>query len=311
MKNTAYIFSILILLILNSCTGTKMVKQTSTEYNKLFSEEKRVIIDKETEIPYTGKYCKFDEKGTFLCKQCNAPLFRSEDKFDSGCGWPSFDTAINGAIKEIPDRDEIRTEIVCANCGAHLGHVFTGEGFTSKDVRHCVNSISMQFLPDNDRTTEKAYFAGGCFWGVEFYFNQSEGVISTTAGYSGGDVPHPSYNQVSTGNTGYAETVEVEFNPSKTTFEKLARLFFEIHDPAQTNGQGHDIGSQYLSYIFYTTVEQKKTSEKLIKILKEKGYSVVTKVTPLKNFWPAESFHQDYYSKTGKTPYCHIKTKRF
>ena len=135
----------LLFLILFAVLISAMPKEKNMEYNKLTNEEKRVIIDKGTEMPFTGKYVDFHENGSFTCKRCGAVLFKSGDKFDSHCGWPSFDDAIPGTVKKLPDPDGIRTEIECANCGAHLGHVFYGEGFTSKDTRYCVNSISLNF----------------------------------------------------------------------------------------------------------------------------------------------------------------------
>lgn len=115
------------------------------KYRELNPDEKRVIIEKGTEPPFTGKYTDFKEKGTYVCKQCGNPLFESSSKFHSGCGWPSFDEEIEGAVERTPDADGVRTEITCAECGGHLGHVFEGEGYTSKNTRHCVNSISLDF----------------------------------------------------------------------------------------------------------------------------------------------------------------------
>jgi peptide methionine sulfoxide reductase msrA/msrB len=125
-----------------------VLSEKETAYRKLTREEERVIVNKGTEMPFTGKYYAFWEKGTYVCKRCGAALYRSESKFEAGCGWPSFDDEIPDAVKKTTDADGVRTEITCANCGAHLGHVFTGEGFTEKNVRHCVNSISMDFIID-------------------------------------------------------------------------------------------------------------------------------------------------------------------
>ncbi|MEN8226075.1 MAG: bifunctional methionine sulfoxide reductase B/A protein [Bacteroidota bacterium] len=285
-----------------------------TKYNKLSIEEKHVIIDKGTEKPWTGKYVDHKKRGTYVCKRCDAPLYLSEDKFDSHCGWPSFDDEIDGAVSGVPDADGMRTEIICANCRAHLGHIFQGEGFTEKNTRHCVNSISMVFIPFGEETEKQqdtAIFAGGCFWGVEFYLQQAKGVMSVESGYIGGFVDNPTYEQVCSENTGHAEAVRVVFNPSETTYEELAKLFFEIHDPTQEERQGPDVGEQYRTEIFYLKDEQKAVAIKLIRILEEKGYAVATKLQKATTFWPAEAYHQDYYFRKGGRPYCHGYTRRF
>lgn len=297
----------------DSGNSTTIRKEGTMTYRTLSPEERAVIIDKGTERPYTGKYYLNKEKGAYLCRQCDAPLFRSDDKFESGTGWPSFDDAIPGAVRQIPDADGRRTEIVCANCGGHLGHVFFGESFTSKNARFCVNSISLSFEPADKpvTATEKAIFAGGCFWGVEYHFKRLKGVLSTRVGYTGGTTEHPSYKQVCSGKTGHAEALEVEFDPKLVSYEQLAKLFFEIHDPTQFERQGPDVGTQYRSAVFYVNDEQRRITESLIRQLEEKGYRVVTEVRKATEFWPAEDYHQDYYEKTGHHPYCHIYQKRF
>ncbi len=282
------------------------------KYNDLTPEEARVILRKGTEVPGSGKFNKHSAVGTYTCRQCDAPLYKSTDKFDSGCGWPSFDDEIDGAVKHTLDADGRRTEITCANCGGHLGHVFEGEQFTKKNVRHCVNSISMNFVPAaGAEKTERAYFAGGCFWGTEHLLEQVDGVLGANSGYMGGEVSNPSYEEVCSGTTGHTETVEVVYDPDIVDFETLARMFFEIHDPTQENRQGPDVGSQYRSAVFFVNDAQKEISEKLIGILKGKGYDVVTEVTEAGEFWAAEGYHQDYYVRTGKQPYCHARQERF
>lgn len=316
-------FFLLLLLLFSSATGcaqktqdmqNKENKPDFTHFKQLTFEEERVIVHKGTERPFTGKYNDFFEAGIYVCKRCNAPLYRSEDKFKSDCGWPSFDDEIPGAVKKVPDADGRRTEIICANCGAHLGHIFYGEGFTPKNTRACVNSISLVFISKKEMMeskTDTAIFAGGCFWGMEYYLQKAPGVLSTEVGYIGGHTDHPSYKDVCTHTTGHAEATRVVFDPSKTNFEKLARLFFEIHDPTQVDRQGPDIGDQYRSEVFYLNDDQKQISLKLIDLLEQKGYKVATKVTPATTFWKAEDYHQDYYEKGGELPYCHGYVKRF
>jgi peptide methionine sulfoxide reductase msrA/msrB len=309
----------LFLLILISSLGCSQDKnKKAMKFKELTPEEERVIIHKGTEAPYSGKFESFNEKGTYTCKRCGAHLYRSDDKFDANCGWPSFDNEIPGAIKRIPDADGIRTEIECASCGAHLGHVFKGEHFTARNTRHCVNSISLDFIPKTQAVkeiqkpkTDTAIFAGGCFWGVEYYMHKSPGVLSVKSGYTGGHKDNPTYKEVCAGTTGHIEAVEIIFDPAKTTYETLARLFFEIHDPTQLNHQGPDYGEQYQSAVFYRDEEQKLIAEKLITLLKNKGINIVTKLRKATIFWVAEDYHQEYYEHKGSTPYCHGYVKRF
>ncbi|HZL09314.1 MAG TPA: bifunctional methionine sulfoxide reductase B/A protein [Prolixibacteraceae bacterium] len=312
-----FLLSIVILLSgLTGCsqnvTNKKMDNRIQNiKFNPLTPEEAAVILDKGTELPFTGKYTDFSEKGTYVCKQCNAPLYRSSDKFKSDCGWPSFDDEIPGAVKRIPDG--MRTEIVCANCGAHLGHVFAGEGFTAKNTRHCVNSISLIFVPAalHKAASDTAIFAGGCFWGVEYYMHKAPGVISTEVGYIGGHGSKPTYEEVCSHKTGYAEAVRIVFDPKKTNYENVTKLFFEIHDPTQVDRQGPDIGDQYRSAVFFLNMDQKKIADNLIEQLKVKGLKVATRVVPATKFWKAEEYHQQYYIKENGTPYCHRYVKRF
>lgn len=284
------------------------MKEAET-HNTLTAEEERVIVHKGTERPFTGKFHNSKDKGVYTCKRCDAPLYKSEDKFDSGCGWPSFDDEIHGAVKRKTDADGYRTEILCANCDGHLGHVFLGERFTKKNTRHCVNSISMNFIPAEK--TARAIFANGCFWGTEYHFKKKKGVLLTTVGYTGGHVDNPTYKQVCSGGTGHAEAIEVVYDPSKVAYEELAKLFFETHDPTQVNRQGPDIGEQYRSEIFYINDQQKESAQKLAEVLKAKGFKVATQLTKASTFYAAEDYHQDYYEKKHGTPYCHIYTKRF
>ena len=244
-------------------------------YKKLTDEEKRVIENKGTQAPFVGKYNDFYEEGIYRCKKCGSSLYKSEDKFEG-----------------------------------HLGHVFEGEGFTSKDTRHCVNSISLDF-EEKSQSIKHAYFAGGCFWGIEYLFEKEKGVIKAISGYMGGDSNSANYEAVCTGTTSHLEAVEIEYDENIVTYEYLVKLFFEIHDFTQTNGQGPDIGSQYLSAIFYETQEEKDICEKIIKQLKSLGYKVATKLYEKVPFYEAEQYHQNYYVKHNKLPYCHSYKKIF
>ena len=281
------------------------------QYRTLTPEEARVIVDKGTEAPFTGKYNEHFETGYYTCKRCGATLFGSTAKFKSHCGWPSFDDAISGAVKQVPDADGVRTEILCNRCGAHLGHVFNGEGYTPKNTRYCVNSIAINFVPAKKEAFQEAIFASGCFWGTQYHLQKVPGVIRTAVGYTGGHVERPTYKQVCTGTTGHAESVKVVFDPCAVSYETLVKLFFETHDFTQKDRQGPDIGNQYRSAIFYRNDEQKRIAEGLVAVLKEKGYDVKTEITAAGVFWDAEDYHQDYYQKNGQSPYCHVYRKIF
>lgn len=303
-----------ILLLISTGLMSKSFYKVNLEDLKLNEKEKYVIVNKGTERAFTGKYWNHFQKGTYHCKACGAKLYNSSSKFESHCGWPSFDDEVKGAVKRIPDADGRRTEIVCAQCGGHLGHVFLGEGFTAKNTRHCVNSVSLQFKPEksvNNSEFKTAIFASGCFWGTEYFLQKQKGVIETTVGYTGGTLNNPSYRQVSSKTTGHYEAVKVVYDPQQVSYEQLVRLFFETHDPEQKNGQGPDIGPQYRSAIFVQDENERKIANRLIHVLESKGYDIATKVIDATRFWKAEAYHQDYYKNNEKKPYCHGYKKKF
>lgn len=280
--------------------------------NTLSPQTRHIVLEKGTEPPFTGEYCDEKGHGTYLCRACGLALYRADAQFHSQCGWPSFDDEIPNAIKRVPDADGKRTEIVCARCEAHLGHVFSGEHLTAKNLRHCVNSASVDFVrSETILDSEEAMFAGGCFWGVQHHFDLLPGVVKTEVGYAGGHTQEPAYRDVCSGQTGHLESIRVIYDPAIVDYETVARYFFEIHDPTQANGQGPDLGSSYLSAAFYYNEKQKNIIESLIKILHQHGFNVATRLQEASVFWKAELDHQAYYARTGQAPYCHQRVKRF
>jgi len=319
----------------NVLTELPPVITEASEYNELSAQERRVILNKGTEWAFSGAYHDAKDEGTYICRQCNQPLFRSADKFDSGTGWPSFDDIIASAVKEVPDADGRRTEIVCSNCDGHLGHVFKGEGFTAKQTRHCVNSVSLDFVPqfvsmpkkklDTEvqplsqyiegkgyEAYEQATFAGGCFWCTEAAFELLEGVVDVISGYTGGKETYPTYKEVSAGLTGHTEGIAIFYDPEVISYETLLEVLFVAHDPTQLNRQGPDVGTQYRSGVFYHSQSQKEQTENAILQLDESGtYSnpVVTEITKYETFWVAEDYHQDYYPYHPENPYVQHVTR--
>ncbi|PCJ64674.1 MAG: peptide-methionine (S)-S-oxide reductase [Bacteroidetes bacterium] len=292
-----------------------------TKFNVLTEGESRVILGKGTESPGTSEFTASEENGTYVCKQCNQALYTSDSKFNSHCGWPSFDDEIDNSVTRVQDADGRRTEIVCSNCKGHLGHVFEGEMMTKKNIRHCVNGISMNFIDGGNELPavikeeqkdlskfETATFGAGCFWCVEVLFQKLKGVESVESGYAGGKLKNPTYKMVCQGNTGSVEVTQIVFDPSIITYEKLADILFHVHDPTTLNQQGADKGTQYRSVIFYHSEEQKASAEKVLKEIDASNLwsnPIITAIEPINNYSKAEDYHQDYYNNNKSTNgYC-------
>ena len=266
----------------------------------LTSEEKHILLDKGTEAPFTGEYNDFFEAGIFVCRACESPLYESKTKFNSGCGWPSFDDEIEGAIIRHQDLSggRVRTEICCAKCNGHLGHVFKGEQITEKNTRHCVNSLSIRFIAHDH--LETATFGAGCFWQVEKIFRETNGVYIANSGYMGGDTLNPTYKEICTGDTNHAEVVRINFNPKVISYSDLLDVFWKNHNPTTLNQQGLDIGTQYRSVIFYYSDEQRLSAEQSVQDVKSNfSNPIVTQIIPKVKFYRAEEYHQNYLNKNN------------
>jgi len=302
---------------------TPLAKERIAEIAKSLTPLAReVTLEAGTERAGSSELNKEKRKGVFVSVIGGLPLFRSEDKFESGTGWPSFTRPFDPdhvIVKRDAGHGMVRDEILDARSGAHLGHVFD-DGPAPTGLRYCMNGVALKFIPDGEPMpaesqpipVQRAYFAAGCFWGVEDVFQQVPGVLAAVSGYMGGANPSPTYKQICTGTTGHAETVEVVFDPAKVTYTKLLELFFLNHDPTTMNRQGPDVGDQYRSAIFATDEAQSAAATKAIadlsttpKFAKKK---IVTQVVlPGQKFWAAEEYHQDYHAKNGGS--CRVKTE--
>ena len=282
----------------------------------LTEEERTILLKKGTEPAFCGNLLDNKTEGMYACNLCDLPLFASDAKFTSGTGWPSFFKPVDPdhiAYERDTAFGMVRTEILCARCGGHLGHVFE-DGPKPTGLRYCLNSASLQFYAKGDDLPEAAkpietsvaYFAGGCFWGVEHHLQQTPGVISVVSGYQNGNTENPTYREICTGTTGHAESVKVVFDPATVTYRELLERFFWIHDPRQLNRQGPDVGTQYRSAVFAADAKQLEEAKAFVKEIEGqarfKGQPIVTQIEMADTFWPAEEYHQDYHDKNGG--YC-------
>jgi len=290
-------------------------KQIQTLAKDLTEEERKIILNDGTEAPFCGNLLDNKLDGTYHCRLCKLPLFGSNSKFKSGTGWPSFFTPVD-PDHVLTESDNTmgmtREEITCTRCGGHLGHVFP-DGPKPTGLRFCVNSASLEFFEDGDTLpkaalpskTQIAYFAGGCFWGIEDRYAKLDGVLNVISGYQGGDDSKTTYKEVLKGTTGHAESVKVVFDPSIITYNELLSWFFRIHDPTQGNRQGPDIGTQYRSAIYTTSDEQFNQAQAFIEAQQKEGRwskrKITTELRSESNakFYEAEEYHQDYYARTG------------
>lgn len=324
---------------------SKKIDNTNINLEHLTDEQYRVTQKDGTEQPFQNQYWDHKETGIYVDVVSGQALFSSLDKYDSGTGWPSFTKPIDS--DEIKKKADMklgykRVELRSRGADSHLGHIFDDGPEDKGGKRFCINSSALKFIPYEDLEKEgygrykhlfqkkntardtnthtntqyekqqTAILAGGCFWGVEHLFKKLDGVIDTTVGYIGGTPKNPTYSSISTGTTGHAEAVEIKFDPSKVSYRKILEYFFRLHDPTQLNRQGHDVGTQYRSAIFFVNEKQKSVAEDALKefdnskVFKNKAVTQIVKAT---QFHKAEDYHQDYLQKTGG--YCsHILRDR-
>jgi peptide methionine sulfoxide reductase msrA/msrB len=300
---------------------------------KLSSEQFEVTQQCGTEPAFRNEYWNNHKPGLYVDVVSGEPLFSSLDKFDSGTGWPSFTQPVKDTdVVEIKDTafGMTRTEVRSKVADSHLGHVFEDGPAAKGGLRYCINSAALRFIPVEEMDQagygeyldpfvkaglikapvhETAILAGGCFWGMEEIIRKIPGVTKTTVGYSGGTTANPTYEEVHTGATGHAESIEVEFDSTQLSYEHLLDYFFRMHDPNNLKRQHNDVGTQYRSAIFYTSEAQKQTAESVKARWEKSGKfsrPITTQITAAGKFYPAEEYHQKYLVKNPGGYMCHV-----